>query len=228
LSDPAAIAVGLAHAGRALELSTIVEAHDPVVAGLPVRVSVTMVNGRPIESDEDWALSMAGLGEQNQFAAGDGRVFGFSGSTFPYQVVEILHTPADLEVTLAGWGKLIPAGWYRKLSLGNSNGLLLGLAAYSQASGIDLARGRVIASTGVLEQDGAVGAVGGLAAKTRAADRSGVDLLVYPWGQHCLVQSALHPSSRMTTVPVTSLDEAIGVLLGELALPVGDPDVCAA
>jgi hypothetical protein len=32
----------------------------------------------------------------------------------------------------------------------------------------------------------------------------------------------------MTTVPVTSLAEAIAVLLGEMAVPVGDPSVCAA
>lgn len=228
LSEPAAIAVGLAHAGRKLELSTIVEARDPVVSGLPRRVSVSMVNGRPIVSDEDWDASMAELADHNQFVAADGRVFDFSGPMFPYKVVEMLRTPADVEVTLAGWGRLIPAGWYRKLSLGNSNGLLLGLAAYSQASGVDLAQGRVIASTGVLKQDGTVGPVGGLAAKTRAADRAGVDLLVYPWGQHCLVEPALHPSSRMTTVPVTSLAEAIAVLLGEMAAPVGDPSVCAA
>lgn len=221
LAEPAAIAVGLAHAGRNVDLSTIVEARQPLIEGLPARVSVSMINGHGIVSDEDWAASIAALSDHNEFVSGDGHVYGFAGRTFPYGVVDFLHAPSDLEVSLAGWGRLIPIDWYRKLTLGNSNGLLLGLAAYSQEAGEDLARGRVIGGTGVLREDGTVAPVGGIAAKTRAASRAGVDLMVYPAGQRCVVETALDSASGMAAVPVASLAEAIAALRGDLPDPIG-------
>jgi hypothetical protein len=227
LAEPAAIAVGLVHAGEAVDLMTIVEARQPLVDGLPARVSVSMVNGHPITSDEDWSSSIAALGEHNEFVSDDGHVYGFTGTTFPYQVVDMLQTPTNLEVSLAGLGRLIPVSWYRKLTLGNSHGLLLGLAAYSQAAGVDLAQGRVIGGTGVLRGDGTVGPVGGLAAKTRAASRAGVDVLVYPAGQRCLVES-IESARGMTTIPVTSLSEAIAALRGDLPVPTQGGDPCVA
>jgi hypothetical protein len=228
VAEPAAIAIGLAHAGRLVDLSTIVEAREPLVAGLPVRVSVSMINGHVIVSQEDWEYSVAALSDHNEFVSGDGQVYGFDGTAFPYRVVDMMHTPTDLEVSLAGWGRLIPVGWYRNLALGNSHGLLLGLAAYSQASGEDLARGRVIGGTGVLREDGTVAPVGGLAAKTRAAHRAGVDVLVYPADQHCLVEGTLDPANGMVAVPVANLSEAIAVLREDLPVPIYDPNPCAA
>jgi hypothetical protein len=226
LAEPAAIAVGLAHAGRFVDLSTIVEAREPTVAGLPARVSVSKMNGQVIVSDDDWTDSLSTLGEQNEFVSVDGQVYGFAGTTFPYRVVDLMHAPRDLDVSLAGWGSLIPIDWYRKLALGNSHGLLLGLAAYSQASGEDLARGRVIGGTGVLREDGTVDPVGGLAAKTRAASRAGVDVMVYPAGQSCLVEGELEPDSEMAAVPVATLAEAIAVLRGDVPILFHDQTPC--
>ena len=227
LAEPAAMAVGLALAGRVVDVSTIVEARQPLVAGLPARVAVSKVNGRAIVNDDDWAHSLAGLGDLNEFVSVDGDVFGFTGTTFPYEVVDLMHAPTDLEVSLTGWGRLVPIGWYRKLALGNSNGLLLGLAAYSQASGANLALGRVIGGTGVLREDGSVGPVGGLAAKTRAAHRAGADVMIYPAGQSCLVAASLDPSSGMAAVPVASLSEAITVLRGDTPARLPDLSLCA-
>lgn len=225
-AEPAAIAIGLAHAGRLIDLSMIVEARQPLATGLLDRVSVSTVNGHAIVSQDDWADSIAALGDLNEFVAGDGHVYRFSGSTFPYEIVEMMDAPIDIEVSLAGWGQLIPLGWYRKLALGNSHGLLLGLAAYSQASGEDLARGRVIGGTGALRRDGTVDPVGGLPAKTRAATRAGVDLLVYPADQRCTVEEAMDPASGMVAAPVASLSEAISVLRGDGSIPIDDLRQC--
>jgi hypothetical protein len=226
LAEPAAIAIGLAHAGRLVDLSTFVEARQPLMAGLPATVSVSMVNGHVIVSQEDWADSIAALGDHNEFVSGDGDVYGFAGTTFPYQVVDMMDAPTDLEVSLAGWRSIIPLGWYRSLALGNSHGLLLGLAAYSQASGEDLARGRVIGGTGVLRGDGTVAAVGGLAAKTRAAYRAGVDLMVYPADQRCLVEAMSDQATGMEAIPVASLSEAIDILRGDQPIPIDDSVLC--
>ena len=228
VAEPAAIAIGLAQAGRLVDLSTIVEARQPLVAGLPARVSVSKINGHVIVSQDDWAYSIAALGDHNEFVSGDGHIYGFEGTAFPYRVVDMMHTPTDLEVSLAGWGRLIPVGWYRNLTLGDSHGLLLGLAVYSQASGEDLARGRVIGGTGVLREDGTVAPVGGLAAKTRAAHRAGVDVLLYPADQRCLVEGTLDPASGMAAMPVVSLSEAIAMLRDDLPVPIHDPNPCAA
>jgi hypothetical protein len=228
VAEPAAIAIGLAHAGRLVDLSTIVEASQPRVAGLPARVSVSRINGHVIANQDDWAYSIAALRDHNEFVSGDGHIYGFEGTAFPYRVVDMMHTPTDLEVSLAGWGRLIPVGWYRNLTLGDSHGLLLGLAVYSQASGEDLARGRVIGGTGVLREDGTVAPVGGLAAKTRAAHRAGVDVLLYPADQRCLVEGTLDPASGMAAMPVVSLSEAIAMLRDDLPVPIHDPNPCAA
>jgi Lon protease (S16) C-terminal proteolytic domain len=226
VAEPAAIAIGLAHAGRLVDLSTIVEARQPLVAGLPAQVSVSMINGHVIVSQDDWASSIAALSDHNEFVSADGHIYDFDGTDFPYRVVDMINTPTDLEVSLAGWGRLIPVGWYRNLALGNSHGLLLGLAAYSHASGEDLARGRVIGGTGVLRGDGTVAPVGGLAAKTQAAHRAGVDVLVYPADQRCLVEVTLDRSGGMAAVPVASLSEAIALLRDDIPVPIHDPNAC--
>jgi hypothetical protein len=211
LAEPAAIAVGLAQAGVVVTRSMIVEAREPLVMGLPDLVWVSAVNGLPIATRDDWAHSLTTLGVHNEFVTVDGHPHAFDGSSFPYGVVDLVDAPTGLEVSPAGWLSLVPESWYRQLAVGKSHGVLLGLAAYSQATGEDLARDRVIAATGVLRADGTVGPVGGLVAKARAARRAGVDVMIYPAEQQCELEAGVDPG-QMKMVPVSTLSEAIEAL----------------
>ena len=213
LAEPAAIAVGLAQAGVAVTRSMIVEAREPLVMGLPDLVWVSAVNGLPIATRDDWAHSLTTLGVHNEFVTVDGHPHAFDGSSFPYGVVDLVDAPTGLEVSPAGWLSLVPESWYRQLAVGRSHGVLLGLAAYSQATREDLARDRVIAATGVLRADGSVAPVGGLVAKARAADRAGVDVMIYPADQQCELEAAVAPGD-MQMLPVATLSEAIEALRG--------------
>lgn len=227
LAEPAAIAVGLIEAGVAIDVTTLVEARGPLVDGLPSRISVSRVNGFDIASSDDWSDAIGALGERNEILTGSGTLLTFAGDTFPYRTVDMLQSPTDLEVSLAGWASLIPDGLYRNLALGRSHGLLLALAAYVDATNSDATGSRSIGATGVIRADGTVGRIGGLTAKARAADRAGVEILFYPAVQRCEEPAVLEAlgETSMSLVPVMTLSEAIDVLHGRIS-EAGQPLTC--
>jgi Lon protease (S16) C-terminal proteolytic domain len=220
MAEPAAIAIGLVRAGREIELTTLVEVSEPTIPGLPDTAQVARLNGQTITSQEEWSDALSHLGRVNEFITSSGAVHTFAGTELPYREVVTMGFPIDASVSPTGWLRYIPEDWYRNLTLGRSHGLILALAAYSHASGEDLAGGRVIAGTGAIRIDGTVSAIGGLAAKARAANRAGVDVFFYPASQRCQGE-AIGESLRdraMTMYPVEILDEAIGVLRGAVSL----------
>lgn len=228
VSEPAAIAVGLLAAGVPVDVVTMVEARGPLLEGLPARIVIASVNGRKILTPGDWVASIESLGAENEMTTEDGQILNFSGGDFPYREVATMQVPTDLDVSLAGWGRLIPQGLYRNLSLGRSHGLLLALAAYSDATGSTLAAGRTVAATGLIRGDGTISSIGGLAAKARAANRVGADVLFYPAAQQCEQAAILEDlgPTAMTMIPVASLGEAIEALGDGEGWP--DPDAgCA-
>jgi hypothetical protein len=221
MAEPAAIAIGLARAGRRIAMTTVVEVRGPTVTGLPDRVQVARVNGQAITTGDEWTNAISNLGQQNELITRSGAVHNFTGAELPYREVATMGLPIEASVSLTGWLRFIPESWYRNLTLGRSHGLILALAAYTHASGEDLAKGRVIAGTGAIRIDGTISAVGGLAAKARAAHRAGADVFVYPASQRCQ-GDAIAESLRdhaMTMQPVKTLDEAIGALRGATAPP---------
>jgi PDZ domain-containing protein len=221
MAEPAAIAIGLVRAGREIELTTVVEVSGPTIPGLPERVQVALLNGQAITTGDEWSNALSNLGQENEFITRSGAVHNFTGAELPYQEVATMGLPIEASVSLTGWFRFVPESWYRNLTLGRSHGLILALAAYTHASGEDLASGRVIAGTGAIRVDGTISTVGGLAAKARAAHRAGADVFVYPAAQRCQ-GDAIAESLRghaMTMQPVTTLDEAIGVLRGAASLP---------
>lgn len=216
MAEPAAIAIGLAHAGRDIVLTTLFEVSEPSIPGLPERAQIISLNGQVISSSEDWSTAVAHLGHENRMTMRNGAVHTFSGDEFPYRQVVTMGFPIDASVDLAGWLGIIPESWYRNLTLGRSHGLILALAAYAHSTGDDLAAGRVIAGTGTIRVDGTVGPIGGLAAKARAAHGVGAEIFVYPEGQRCQGEAIAEDllDTNMTMFPVATLDDAIGALRG--------------
>jgi hypothetical protein len=221
MAEPAAIAIGLTRAGWDIDVTTVVEVSDPTIPGLPDRAQVARLNGQAITTGEEWSDALSHLGQENELITRSGAVHTFAGAELPYGEVVTMGFPIDASVSPTGWLRFIPESWYRNLTLGRSHGLILALAAYTHATGEDLAEGRVIAGTGVIRIDGTVSAIGGLGAKARAAHRAGVDLFFFPASQQCQGEAIAQGLRRraMTMYPVATLDEAIGVLRGGASPP---------
>ncbi|MEV6953910.1 S16 family serine protease [Streptomyces sp. NPDC051183] len=105
---------------------------------------------------------------------------------------------------------------------GPSAGLLFSLGIVDKldgnGSGGDLTGGRSIAGTGTITADGKVGAVGGVALKTQAAQRDGASVFLVPEAECSDAQSELPEGLRL--IPVTTLSGAVNALR---ALQKGEP-----
>jgi PDZ domain-containing protein len=94
---------------------------------------------------------------------------------------------------------------------GPSAGLLIALAVADLASADDLAAGRRVAGTGAVEADGAVGPVGSVADKVRAAEGAGATVFLVPQAQLAQARAA---ATTVEVIGVTSVRDAVGALGG--------------
>lgn len=230
LSEPAAVAVGLRHAGIDVPMRLLVEASRPSYEGLPERVVITEVAGVELNQRADWDRVMGRWafgqdvrsGPSNatgvvDFETRDGRNFSTPGPGLPYERIDILDlAPIGLDAGISGpLRQLAPVSWFRKLSLGSSHGMMVALMTYADASGHDLAQTRHIAGTGGIRGDGTVTRIGGLPSKARAAKRAGADVLLFPASQISELES--FDREGITLVPIETLDDAIRWLANPLA-----------
>jgi PDZ domain-containing protein len=93
--------------------------------------------------------------------------------------------------------------------IGPSGGLAFALAVFSEISGENLARGRVIVATGAIAPDGRVRPVGYVAQKGRAAASARADIFLVP--QH-LVRDARRYSGRTRVIGVATFEDALAAL----------------
>jgi hypothetical protein len=225
LSEPAAVAVGLRHAGREVPLGVLIEVRDPLLKGYPQHGFLDAVNGAPVtdrrvwdEVSDSWAGDLAAHGGTPTDGADDagltfrfrsGQRYSAPGPGLPYAEVIVSPTAPDTlsaGITFAAT-RLLPGDYFRNLSLGSSHGLMVALMAYTHGSGQDLAQGRHIAGTGGILGDGTVLRIGGLLAKAQAANRAGADVLLVPRSQVAELEDVPLPGT--TVVPVSSLTDAI-------------------
>lgn len=102
---------------------------------------------------------------------------------------------------------------------GPSAGLVFSLGIVDKLTPSDLMDGRLVAGTGTMDDDGTVGAIGGIAQKLAAAKQKGVQLFLAPQ-ENCDEIPSATPEG-LTVAVVQNLDEAVGVLEGTL-----DPPTC--
>ena len=209
LNEPAAAAVGLAHAGLDIDMAVVVEAIGPLEPGLPDRVIVERLNGVRLTDRAAWRRARAQPPRNVTFATTDGRTFRGPGPRLPYERVNVVDVaPRDLDAAVIGQlGRVAPVRWFRSLALGRSHGMMVALMTYADASGEDLAAGRHVAGTGGINGEGTVTRISGLPAKARAARRAGADVLVYPAVQHD--ELAGFDPGGMELIGVLTLTEAI-------------------
>lgn len=127
----------------------------------------------------------------------------------------VVKTPLDIVFHTDGVG-------------GPSAGLMFTLDIYDQLVEEDLRKGRVIAGTGTIEPGGLVGDIGGAGLKVVSAHDIGADIFFVPNNPLTSEQREAFPDAKtnyeealevakeldtkMTIVPVTSLDEAVTYL----------------
>ncbi len=93
---------------------------------------------------------------------------------------------------------------------GPSAGLAFTLGILDELNGGDLTGGKVVAATGTIRPNGAVGPVGGVREKTIAVERGGASVFIVPKAEY---QSAISVASKtLKVIPVTSLEQALSAL----------------
>ncbi len=105
---------------------------------------------------------------------------------------------------------------------GPSAGLIFALTIIDKVESEDLTGGLRIAGTGEIDDDGAVGAIGGVPQKMLAAKRDGATVFLVPEG-NCDEAVATDPGG-LTLVEVGTLDEALTAL--EALRTGGEPQLC--
>lgn len=96
---------------------------------------------------------------------------------------------------------------------GPSAGLAFALAIYDKLTPGELLRGRTVALTGTIDENGRVGAIGGLHQKFAAAARSGARIMLIPFDNCDNIEGDVPPELRV--VPVSTLSEAVAALQAE-------------
>lgn len=92
---------------------------------------------------------------------------------------------------------------------GPSAGLMIALTVYdSVLPGVDLAAGRTVAGTGMIDQSGVVGPVGGAGLKVIAAHRRGASVFLVPQANLAEARAALPQGSALEIVGVDTFEDA--------------------
>jgi Lon-like protease len=97
----------------------------------------------------------------------------------------------------------------KRIAGGPSAGLMFTLAVYDLLSPEDLTGGWIIAGTGTIALDGAVGPIGGAPQKIAGAEWAGADYIIVP-REHA--EEARRVARTITIIPVSTVQEAIDAL----------------
>lgn len=97
----------------------------------------------------------------------------------------------------------------QKIIGGPSAGLMFALTVYNEVTPEDLTGGRLIAGTGTINLQGAVGPIGGVEQKVAAAEAAGAEYFLVPSANYADAQRV---ARRIKVVEVTTIEEAIEFL----------------
>lgn len=102
----------------------------------------------------------------------------------------------------------------KKSESGSSGGLMTALAIYDAITEADITKGRIIAGTGTIDNDGNVGEIGGVTYKLSGAVKNNVDIMLVPKGNY---EEALDYKKKhnfdIELVSIDNFDTAIDYLM---------------
>ncbi|GHU37145.1 peptidase S16 [Bacilli bacterium] len=197
---------------------------------LHIADTVTGVNGQSFKSSEELMtyikaqkigakISVQYTNEAGEAKSADGKTIKIADGKAGIGITLVDHTAVKStpEVT-------INAGAIG----GPSAGMMFTLEIYAQLTGQDLTRGREIAGTGTIEQDGKIGRIGGIDKKIATASRNGAEIFLAPDdaitkemkkaepGVKSNYQEALTAAKKLKTkmkiVPVKTVQDALDYL----------------
>lgn len=214
-----AAAVGLRAAGREVQLSgkgalvAGVVPDSPAEGKLRAGDVIVGVNGRPISLASD-LIAVTGRAEEGDVVRLSVRRDGTVREVdVTLRKVGQLGRPA-LGVSVATQDFDIALPFEVKVDQGEiggpSAGFMIALTVYDLADEGDLTRGRRIAGTGTIDVTGAVGPVGGVPQKVRAAAQAGATLFLVPPAE--LREAREAAGKKLEVVPISTLEEAIRLL----------------
>ncbi|HUR22878.1 MAG TPA: PDZ domain-containing protein [Acidimicrobiales bacterium] len=214
-----AAAVGLRAAGRDVRFSGKGARVGSVVPGSPAEGNlragdiVVAVDGRPVALASDLIAVTARADDEDVVRLSVQRGGAIREVEVTLRRVGELDRPAlGVSVTTEGFDITLP--FQVKVDQGQiggpSAGFMIALTVYELADDGDLARGRRIAGTGTIDAGGAVGPVGGVPQKVRAAEAAGATLFLVPPDE--LQQARKAAGRKLKVVAVSTLDEAIEFL----------------
>lgn len=196
---------------------------------LNIADTVTAVNGQTFDNSADLISYVQGLDldakvevtytSDDQSKTASGKIIKLSNGKNGIGIGLTDHTEVKSDTSVEF--KLDSVG-------GPSAGLMFTLAIYDQVSDQDLKKGRQIAGTGTINQDGTVGDIGGAYLKVKAAADEGADIFFVPNNPVSDEVKKADPEAKtnyqeaqeaaeklgtdMKIVPVTTVQEAIDYL----------------
>jgi PDZ domain-containing protein len=137
-------------------------------------------------------LGVPGVGTVTTAAAAEG-----GGSALGVLVLQTPYAPFDVDIQVDDVG-------------GPSAGLMLSLGIIDMVGDTDLTEGAVVAGTGTIDGDGAVGPIGGIPLKMVAAREIGAELFLVP-ADNC-VEALANAQPGLPMARVATLDDALAAL----------------
>ena len=159
------------------------DALTSVLAGIPPGTAVPVVVTR--------------LGTPTEVTVTTGEAVEGSGSRLGVSVVVLPSAPFSVTIDVADVG-------------GPSAGLMLALGILDEVGSADLTGGRVVAGSGTIDAEGAVGPIGGIQLKLIAARDIGAELFLVP-ADNC-AEAVAAPQPGVAMARVSTLDEALTAL----------------
>ena len=216
-SNYRSIAVALTHLGYELVptevvINELVE-EAPAADVLQLGDTVLAVNGRDVDSVDDFAPALQGRGVGDTIDMTVNR----EGSVVDLEV-ELAEREDGPGVPMIGivLGELTEPPFPIEIRAGDvggpSAGMMHTIAIVDALTEGELTQGRVIAGTGTIDLDGNVGSIGGIRQKVVAAEAAGAEYILVPEANY---ESALTAErDDIEIVSVATLDEAITFLEG--------------
>lgn len=182
---------------------------------------IVSVDGRKMDRFEDLSSSMQGKAPGSVVSVEIDR-----GGKIIKQEVELVEIGKEGDVIKAGFG--VSVGEVRKVEPkqaeqevifentrigGPSAGLMFTLEIYNQLTPGDLSKGYRIAGTGTMNEDGEVGAIGGVQFKIVASDRKQAEIFFVPEVNYKDAKAkAEEIGSKMKIISVKTVDDALAYL----------------
>lgn len=184
-------------------------ANSPAEGKLRAGDTIVAVGGRPVDTPQSLtdALGATKAGQQITVT--------YERGTVRADTTVVLGANPERDQGLLGiTPALQPAGGQITIKLGDiggpSAGLMFALAVVDKLTPGDLTGGRFVAGTGTIDGAGAVGPIGGIPFKMRAARDAGATVFLVPDG-NC-AEAASHDPDGLTLVRVATLADAVAGL----------------